>query len=78
MGDMREIRSAVDDADELTHLRALLFKFYVPVLLGEQRVVPAATDVGPGMETRASLANDDIAREYFLAAIDLHAQAFTL
>ena len=61
------------DTHELPHLRAFLFKLHVPVFLGEQRMVAAATDVGAGVETRAALANDDVARHNLLATIDLDA-----
>ncbi len=63
----------VDDADELPVLRALLFKLDVAVLLCEQRVVPPDPDVDARMKPRTALADDDVARNNLLAAIDLYA-----
>ena len=68
------LRSSVrDDTHELAVLRALALALDLAVLLGEQRVVTADADVGAGVETRAALAHDDVARENLLAAVDFDA-----
>ncbi len=63
----------VEDADELPVLRTLLLELNVPVFLGKQRVIAADSDIRAGVETCATLTNDDIARNDFLAAIDFNA-----
>jgi hypothetical protein len=63
----------VEDADELSVLRTLLLELYVPVFLGKQRVIAADSDIRAGVETCATLTNDNIARNDFLAAIDFNA-----
>ena len=63
----------VDYTHELPHFRAFLFELHVPVFLGKQCMVAAATNIGAGMETRAALANDDVASNNLLAAIDFDA-----
>ena len=64
---------SVNHAHELPVLRAFLFELHVSVFLGEQRVVTATTDIHTCVETRASLANDDVAGNNFLAAVDFDA-----
>src|SRR5277367_1871717 len=64
----REQRQDVDpavDAVELDHA----------VDEREERVIAAHADVRAGMETRAALANNDVARDDFLAAEFFHAEA---
>ena len=46
------------------------------VAQSEQRVVLATTDVFAGMELRAALTNDDLARLDLLTGEHLHAQSF--
>jgi hypothetical protein len=58
----------VDDANELAALRTLLLKLHVPIFLREQGVIPANSNVDAGMEPRAALPNNDVARNYLLAA----------
>ena len=60
-------------AHELAVLRAFTLELHVTVLLREQRVIAADADVGARVETRAALANDDVAREDRLAAVNLDA-----
>jgi hypothetical protein len=67
----------VDDANELSALRTLLLKLNMPVFFCEQCVIPADANIDARMKTRAALANNDIARNNFLAAVNFHAQAFT-
>ena len=64
-------------AYELAALRTFLFELDVAALLGEQGVVATDADVHARMETRATLANDNVARDNFLAAVDFNAKAFT-
>jgi hypothetical protein len=63
----------VDDADELPVLRTLFLEFDVPIFFREQRMVAAKTDICARMKTRTTLTNDDVARNDFLATIDLDA-----
>ena len=61
------------NAHKLTILRALLFKLDVAVTLGKERMVPADPDVGTCMEFGATLTNENVARNHFLAAIHFDA-----
>ena len=63
----------VDDADKLPVLRTFLFELHVPVFLGEQRVVTTEANIRAGMEPGATLANDDVACNDLLAAVDFNA-----
>ena len=65
--------SGVDDAHKLPVLRTFLFEFHVSIRLGEQRVVTTEANIGAGVETGATLAHDDVARNNLLAAIDFDA-----
>ena len=65
--------SRVYDAHELPVLRAFFLELHVSVFFSEQRVITTAPNVGAGMKTRAALANDDVAGNDFLAAVDLDA-----
>ena len=65
--------SGVDNAHELPVFRTFLFELYVSVFLGEQRVVTTEANIRTGMKTGATLANNDVARDDFLAAVDLDA-----
>lgn len=67
----------LNHAYELTALRTFLFELDMAAFLGEQGVVATDADVHARMETRAALANNDIARNDFLAAEDFNAKAFT-
>src|SRR5580658_2406566 len=53
------------------HFPPLKFDFAVDQ--GEERVIPAATDVETGVELRAALAKDDRSRPHHLPAVRLHA-----
>ncbi len=64
---------SVDDAHELPILWTFLFKLHVSVLLGEQRMVAAQSNIGTGMKTGATLANDDVPCDDLLAAVNLDA-----
>jgi hypothetical protein len=66
-------RLCVDDANKLALFRAFAFKFYESVFLGEQRVIATQSDINARVETRAALANNDVARNDFLAAENLDA-----
>ena len=63
-------RDCLDDADELPVFRALLLELHLAVLLGKQGVVATDADVDACVKTRATLANDDVAGNDFLAAKD--------
>ena len=63
----------VNNAHKLPALRTFLLELHVPVCLGEQRVVTAQTNVGTSMKTGATLTNDDVACDDFLAAVDFDA-----
>ena len=67
----------LNHADALPALRTFLFEFDLPAFLGEQGVVATDADVHARMETRSALANNDIAGDDFLAAVDFNAKAFT-
>ena len=64
---------SVYNAHKLPVLGAFLLELHVPVRLGEQRMVTTATYVGAGMKTGAALANDDVACQDLLAAVDFDA-----
>jgi hypothetical protein len=70
--------SALYDTHVLSHLRALLLELDVPVPLREQRVIAATADVGARVESRATLANNNVAGKHFLATENLYAKTFTL
>ena len=63
----------VDDANELPALRTLLLKLHMPVFFRKQGVIPADANIDTRMKTRATLANNDVARNNFLAAVDFYA-----
>ena len=63
----------VDDANELSALRTLLLKLNMPVFFREQGVITADANIDARVKTRAALANNDIARNNFLAAVNFHA-----
>jgi len=67
----------LNHAYELAALRTFLFKLDLSAFLGEQGVVTTDADVYACVETRAALANNDVAGNDFLAAIDFNAKAFT-
>jgi hypothetical protein len=48
----------------------------VAIALGVQGVIPANTDIDSWMNSCAALTNDNVARNYLLAAKNLDAQAF--
>ena len=73
MSPFLKIGLGVDDADKLPVLRTFLFEFHVPVFLGEQRVITTEANIRAGMETSATLANDDVACNDLLAAVDFDA-----
>ncbi len=64
-------------AYKLAALRTFLFELDLAAFLGEQGVVATDTDVHARVETRSALANDDIAGDDFLTAVDFDAKAFT-
>ena len=70
---LRSNHSGVDNTHELPVLRTFLFELHVSVLLGEQRVVTTEANIGTGMKAGATLANDDVARNDLLAAVDFDA-----
>jgi hypothetical protein len=61
-----------DDVDDLA--ATLRTKLNCASSKSEQGVVAATTDVGAGVEVRATLANEDFARENLLAAEALHSE----
>jgi hypothetical protein len=61
-----------DDVDDLA--ATLRTKLNCASSKSEQGVVAATTDVGAGVEVRATLTNDDFARENLLAAEALHSE----
>jgi len=62
-----------DNADELTILRSLLLELDLAVGFREQSVITANTDIAAGVESRATLANDDVACYDLLATVDFDA-----
>ena len=69
---------SVYDTNELPILRTLALELHKSVLLGEQGVIAAEANILASVDTCATLANDDISGNNFLAAVDFDAQAFTL
>ena len=67
----------LNHAYKLTALRTFLFELDLTAFLGEQGVVSTDADIHAGMETRSALANNDVAGNDFLAAVDFNAKAFT-
>jgi len=63
----------VDDANELSALRTFLLKLYMPVFFREQCVVAADANIDARVKTRAALANNDVARNDLLAAVNFNA-----
>ena len=69
---------SLDNVDELTVLGAFLLELHLTVFLREQGVVATDANVYAGMESCATLTNNDIAGNNFLTAVDFDAKAFTL
>jgi hypothetical protein len=67
--------SAGYDLDEGTLFRTPFDELYRAVTLGEQGVVPAATDIAAGVEPGAALAHQYIACQHRLAAKALDAES---
>ena len=67
----------LNHAYKLAALRTFLFELDLTAFLGEQGVVATDADVHARMETRAALANNNVARNNFLATVDFNAKAFT-
>ena len=65
------------DGDALAVLAPALV-LHDAVDLRPEGEVAAAADVDAGVEARADLAHEHVAREHFLAAVDLHAAALRL
>ena len=63
----------VDDAYELPTPRTFFLELDVPVFLRKKRMVTTDANIDARMKARTTLANDNVARYYFLAAIDLDA-----
>jgi hypothetical protein len=61
----------------LAVFRSLFLELHDTVLLGKKRVVSADTDIESGVILCTALANDDITRDYLLAAVNFHAESFT-
>lgn len=66
---------AAYDIHELALFRPLFLKLHVTITLCIKRVVTPNADICSGVNTRAALANDDIACGYLLAAIDFDAKS---
>ena len=64
---------SVDDADELPVLRTLALELHKSVFLGEKCVIAAKAYVPAGVNTCATLPNDDISGNNCLAAEDFDA-----
>lgn len=71
-------RSGAEDANEFTLAGAAANEFDLAVGDGEQRVVPADADILAGVNARAALAYQNMARLDGLAAEALYAQALAL
>lgn len=69
-------KSVRDDTHEFTTLRTLGFEQDFARRFREQSVVTTETDVTACMETRATLAHEDIAREDLFSTVTLYAQPF--
>ena len=54
-------------------LRTLALELDVAVFLGEKRVIATDANINTRVETRAALANDDVASQYGLSAVGLDA-----
>jgi len=67
----------VNDANELTVLRTLLFELHKAVFLREQRVIAADANIASGVYARATLTNNNVSGDNALAAIHFNAKAFT-
>ena len=67
----------LNHAYELAALRTFLFELDLTAFLGEQGVVTTDADVHARVESRSALANNDVAGNDFLAAVDFNAKAFT-
>ena len=68
--------SASNNAHKLTVLRPLFLKLHVTLAFCEQRMVTADADIHTRMHTCATLANNDVSGNDFLAAENLDAQSF--
>ena len=64
------------DTHELAVLRAFSLKLDVAVFLGKQRVITADANINARMKACTALAHEDVASQYFLAAIPLDAESF--
>ena len=71
-------QSDIENANEFTLVGAAANEFDLAVGDGEQRVVPADADILAGVNARAALAYQNMARLYGLAAEALYAQALAL
>jgi len=60
-------------AHELAVLRALALEPHIAVFFRKQRVIAADADVGTRVKTRATLANNNVACQNRLAAVDFDA-----
>ncbi len=64
--------------NKLAVFRPFTGELDLAVFFREQRVVATDADVHARMKMRATLANDNVAGNNFLAAVDLDAQPFAL
>jgi len=60
-------------AHKLAVLRTLALKLDVAVFLGEKRVITTDANINARVETRATLANDDVTSQYGFSAVGLDA-----
>jgi len=63
----------VYDADELSVLRAFTLELHKAVFLGEQCVIATEANIPACVDSCATLTNNDISSNNFLAAIDFDA-----
>ena len=70
------LRLVGNDVNELPVLGAPGLELDLSFSLGKQRVIFADTHVDAGMEARAALANEDVARQNLLSAIAFYAKSF--
>jgi len=67
-----------DHVDKLAVFRPFSRELDLAIFFREQGVVAADANVNACMKMRATLTNNDVAGNHLLAAVDLHAQSFTL
>ena len=71
---LKALRS--NNAHKLAILRSFLLKLHVTIAFREQCVITTDANIHTRMNARAALANNDIAGNDSLAAINFYAQSF--